>query len=520
MALSSRSFLMRTLFTPLVFVGCASLSCVSGCDKILNIDAHRYYVDAGPTGGCQTNKECTDQMGEAATCRQDKHTCVPVITSDCVKVFGDITNPNAVILGVCQPFLGAFATSGGPAVNGIELALNEINMYANGLPGRNGGPPRPLVAVECDEVTEPDVAATHLVEDVGVTSILGCGFSSATIKVLTDVAVPNNILMMSSLSSSDALTTFADNHLFWRTFPPLKIESTPYALLVPQLEALVRQARSLTASDRVKVSIPQRDDVFGSGFANATVPQIVLNGEPATSTDNMPDFDWFTYPATPTDPTYSAQIARIRDFEPDIILWIGTNEVVQTFLNSVETAWNAGVPRPYHLLNRGAKLQDLLTKIGTDQELQQRVLGTSVGGKGPVYESFALRYKAKFNVDAGRGAEYGYDAAYLVAYAHALAGPGATGPKLADAMTHMSSGPQVVAGPDGINNGFMVLLGGQMDYVGASGDLNFDNNTGSAPADVQIWCVTNDATGAAAFKNAGSYFSYMQNQIIGTTLCQ
>ncbi|MEO5726465.1 MAG: hypothetical protein ABI134_12920, partial [Byssovorax sp.] len=58
---------------------------------------------------------------------------------------------------------------------------------------------------------------------------------------------------------------------------------------------------------------------------------------------------------------------------------------------------------------------------------------------------------------------------------------------------------------------------GTIDYNGASGPLDFDNKTGEAPSDIQIWCIPKDqSTGkAGSALSSGQSYSAASDKLVG-----
>src|SRR4029079_19470411 len=118
--------------------------------------------------------------------------------------------------------------------------------------------------------------------------------------------------------------------------------------------------------------------------------------------------------------------------------------------------------------------------------------------KSPLYTQFAGRFGSAFDHRApGNLAEFAYDAAYLLFYAIAISGEAyPTGPELADALTKVtckgdgSTDTTVKVGPTGFGGYFTTAASTQcIDFEGASGELDFDNQRGEATSDIAMWCL-------------------------------
>jgi branched-chain amino acid transport system substrate-binding protein len=111
--------------------------------------------------------------------------------------------------------------------------------------------------------------------------------------------------------------------------------------------------------------------------------------------------------------------------------------------------------------------------------------------------SFQTRFHARFLHDAQDQtyAANRYDAFYLLALGAAWAagkdGRGAiTGPRIAEGMMHLSSGPKFSLMPEHFTAAKALLQSGKsIDVAGASGTLDFDA-TGEPPATFQLWRIS------------------------------
>lgn len=484
--------------------------------------------EGGSSGqtGCTTNKECSDQSGDAnQICRKSDGTCVALTSPDCTQVIGSVESDETILLGFMGPLVGDFASIGLPILAGASLARSEIETRTNGLPGGTGGKRRPLAIVACHDLDNEIRAAEHLVKTVGVPAIIGPAFSGVTIKVATEVTVPGGVLTMSASATSPAISQLADNGLAWRAVPSDAIQAIPMSILATEIEAEVRQKLGLAASDKIRVAMLSKGDAYGSGLADAILPQLSVNGSPAAAPANSDFFLSLNYPDQ-ADFDYTALVTQVVNFKPHITIVLGTNEGIQKVATGIEGAWpttGTPPPRPSYLFPDGGRLPELLTLIGANEDLRKRTIGTVPGKKGPLYDSFRIRFKsANQNAEPGTYAENAYDAVYLLGYAlAATAGQPVSGATIAAGLGKLvPSGTQIDSGPNALNDAFTILnTGNNIDFNGASGPLDFNLSTGEAPADIDIWCVVRDSGENPVFKSSGAYYDAAKGQIIGTRSC-
>lgn len=480
---------------------------------------------AGASGGSTcSNMACSEKLGGPAICRQSDGTCVALTSIDCPTVSGDVSNDATVIYGFLGPLVGDFASIGLPIRDGAELAFHEIMVNANGLPAP-GGKPRPIAMISCHDLDDPIRAATHLTEDVRVPAIIGPAFSGITIKVASQVTIPDGVLIMSASATSPAITSLANkNGLVWRAVPSDAIQAIPLDLLVPILEAQVRAADKLQPTDQIRVAIAAKGDAYGTGLSDAVTAQLTFNGKSVKA--NGTNFLAQTYddPASSPNFDFTPIVQSIVSFAPHIVLVLGTNEGLTKVFQPIEADWpttGTAPPRPRWLFPDGGRLPEALAAVKGNDDLRKRIVGTVPGRKGPNYDSFALRFKAAYGKVPGTYAENAYDAGYLLAYASIAAGTKLTGATISMGMKHMvPPGPLVDVGPNQLGTAFTALqAGSNIDFNGASGPLDFDVTTGEAKADIDIWCIGVDGTGAPAFQSSGQYYDATTGGLTGTFGC-
>ena len=130
-------------------------------------------------------------------------------------LFAGVAQAEDVKLGILIGFTGPIESLTGHMANAAEAAMAEVN--ASGKSAYN------FISVRADSTCVDAAAATaaaeRLVTAEGVKGIIGGDCSGVTRAVLTNVAMPNGIAMVSPSATSPALTADPDNGLFFRTAP-------------------------------------------------------------------------------------------------------------------------------------------------------------------------------------------------------------------------------------------------------------------------------------------------------------
>ncbi|TKX55935.1 ABC transporter substrate-binding protein, partial [Halorubrum sp. SP9] len=112
-------------------------------------------------------------------------------------------------VGVVIPFSGDLSDFGQPMLNGLQLALEDINAA--------GGPlGREIELFDEDSETNSTAgvnAANSLVNTQNVSGLIGAVSSGVTISIAQSVTIPNDILHITSASSSPTISTLDDDDL-------------------------------------------------------------------------------------------------------------------------------------------------------------------------------------------------------------------------------------------------------------------------------------------------------------------
>ena len=121
-----------------------------------------------------------------------------------------------VKVGIILGFTGPIESLTPGMAAGAELAFNEASDSGALLGGST------VSSIRADSTCIDSAAAASAAEFLisqGVTAIMGADCSGVTGAVLSNVAVPNGVPMISPSATSPALTTAEDNGLFFRTAP-------------------------------------------------------------------------------------------------------------------------------------------------------------------------------------------------------------------------------------------------------------------------------------------------------------
>ncbi len=120
-------------------------------------------------------------------------------------------------LGVILGFTGPIESLTPQMAAGAELAIKEVSESGKLLGGATVTPVRGDST--CIDAAAATAVAERLITSDGVKGIVGADCSGVTGAILSNVALPNGVVMVSPSATSPALSTAEDNGLFFRTSP-------------------------------------------------------------------------------------------------------------------------------------------------------------------------------------------------------------------------------------------------------------------------------------------------------------
>ena len=172
-----------------------------------------------------------------------------------------------VKIGMLQGFTGPTESLVAPMALGGELAIKEVSDSGQFLGGTT------VVSVRgdstCIDAAAATAAAERLITSEGVAAINGATCSGATTAVLNNVAVANGVVMISPSATSPALSTIADNDLFFRTAPSDARQG--------EIMAKVLGGRGYS-----KVAVTYTNNDYGKGLADSFKAAFLANGGTVT----------------------------------------------------------------------------------------------------------------------------------------------------------------------------------------------------------------------------------------------
>jgi ABC-type branched-subunit amino acid transport system substrate-binding protein len=530
---------------------------VAGCSKIIGLDQMRTdraastpgapdpgasEADAGATddgqgtfvGECATNAECTERAtlaaasqrpdaemtGVPAVCVKPAGRCVELLSEDCGYVTGDYLDDDAIVLGTLFSTKGAQAATNLQRQNSAALAIEEINA-AGGIPAGAGRTrSRPLVMVSCDESTDLMRAATHLVDDLGVSAIVGPNTSQDTLAVSSKLTVRAGTVVITPTAVASGISDLLDDDLTWLMVPS-DVQRAP--LMIAQLNELEARIRTDRALEYVKLGVVFRNDALGIG-TRTSLNALVWNGKPLSDPINLGNtvrIDAYDYKQA----DQSALVSAYRDFAPDIIVLAGTAEVVTNVMIPLEqesASETEDRSRPQYVLIDSLKVPELIAAVTGNDHLRKRVRGTGIT-PGPassgVYNSFKIDYQLRYPGSnatiSGMGPSY--DAAYAIAFALAATkDEPVSGATVARGLRRLAGGPtSVEVGSQHVLAAFQRLARGEaIAAMGTFGPLDWDANGAVTGGTIEMWCI-GATTATPSYQSSGLTFDVKTGKYSG-----
>ena len=369
-------------------------------------------------------------------------------------------------VGLLVPFTGALSTFGPDYENAAKLAVKCINNAG----GVNGGPVELVVG---DTATNPEQGVTEaerLVNVEGVKAIVGAAASSVTLAVAESVTIPNQILQISPASTSPALTDVEDSDYLFR----MPMSDSAQGVV---LAKLVSEGLGLTTVCDLFVN-----NAYGQGLSAAFSE--AFTGLGGTVTASVPHED------ASEAVSYAAELNSCVEGNPEALVAISyPTGQAKVYLRE---ALEGGIIENFVFVD-GTKEPSIFSELGWENF--DGMKGTGPGVLPPV------EYNVIF--DNNYEAEYGelyqtpfvreaFDATIAIALAAQSAGTNTDSAAIKEAVRAVINSPGTVYGPG--EEDLAAALGAagageDIDYAGAAGTAEWDDNGDVLVGAVEVWRV-------------------------------
>lgn len=348
-------------------------------------------------------------------------------------------------------------SNGGLTINGVEREIELVFKNSGGTPEIGETVINELINENIDIIIGPTVSAVAV--------------------DMANLCIENNILMMTYSATVPELSYLNDRNLVWRTCPS------------DAFSGIVMADYAFDSLDINKGAILYREDKFGLAMKEIIAEEFILAGGEILATASYPteEVELNLY-------DYSNQINHLLKFEPQIIFTIvfelEIGKITQDFWAS--PLYQDYVLKPKMFLTEGGFLQELIANG------QPNVVETILGISSSIttssnYITFKNNYFQKFDFEPVTYAEHAYDALYSIVYAMLKAQsvlPDDIKQSLRMVTGNTGSGSEsVIINVNEYENAKVLLLSGvDINYEGASGAINFDEN-GDPESKFVIWGI-------------------------------
>lgn len=340
-------------------------------------------------------------------------------------------------IGVVLGFTGPLETLAPPMAGGAELAIAEISESGLLLGGSTVTPVRGDST--CVDAAAATATGERLVTSEGIAAMVGAMCSGATGAILSNVALPNGIVMISPSATSPGLSTVDDNGLFFRTAPSDARQGVVMADIIME-----------RGIDTVAVTYTNND--YGKGLADSF--QQAFEAAGGTITLSAPHEDGRA--------DYSGEIGALASAGGDALVVAGY--VDEGGSGMVRAALDTGAFDMF-VFPDGMVGDALSANFGTEIEGSFGQNPGSDSDGAAIYEELAAA--AGVNGESVYSKE-AYDAAALILLAMQAAGSSAAG-DFKEHVMDVANAPGEPIMPGELAKALEIIAdGGDVDYVGAS----------------------------------------------------
>jgi branched-chain amino acid transport system substrate-binding protein len=360
-------------------------------------------------------------------------------------------------IGDIIPLTGDLADFGPPGQKAADLAVDQINSAIQEV-----GADHTVTIQHEDEQTKPDaaVSAARKLADEGASCIAGAWASSDSIPVARSVSIREGILQISPASTSTEITTLDDNGLMNRTPPADNLQG-------PTLAAFV--ADQLGGAEGKTVAVGGRNDSYGDALTAAFIDAWEAEGGTVAG-DGALLYD-------PEQPSYNSEAQDLVSENPDAYVIV---DFPETFIKVGPALVRTGTWDPAKTFITDGLVSGDLVGDPANKEFTDGLRGTAPGtpNKGESSVAFDKLYTSSEPKDVARQTFDGQNFdAVILCYLAAVAAGSTDGQDMADALQAVTAPPGEKYSWEQLPEAIDALQKGEdIDYVGAAGEIDLDDN--------------------------------------------
>ncbi len=371
---------------------------------------------------------------------------------------------DSIKIGLLASFSGGFV--GNDTRRAVQLAISEIN-------SSGGVFEKELELISADTKSDPDAspgAAQELI-DAHVVGIIGPQESGTTIAA-SEVTIKNKIPIISPSATSPEITTLDDNGLVFRTAP-----SDSFQGKIAARTAILKGFDS--------AAILYIDNAYGKGLAESFQTEFETKGGTITAVVFYPDMT----DAEVEKYQFDADVNEALKSKPTL-LYLVSYPVDGAKITIAMRSYITKEHQPQLMGCDGNYGPDFF--INADPQIIEGMIGTipAPASDDSNYKKFVSNYKKSFGYAPELFTETAYDAVYLLAYAM-LEADSFDPEKIAEKIQSVSKDGETV-GVNNFQHGKSDIASGEdINYEGASGSVDLDDNGDVTSGSYVIWQYQN-----------------------------
>lgn len=345
-----------------------------------------------------------------------------------------------VKVGIILGFTGPLESITPNMAAGAELAAAEVNAAGTFL-GGNHTVTTPRADSTCIDAAAATAAAEGLVAE-GISAIMGADCSGVTGAILTNVAVPNGIGMISPSATSPGLSTAEDNDLFFRTAP----SDARQGVIISDI---------LTDRGVDTVALTYTNNDYGKGLADAFTQDFTSRGGTIT----------ITVPHEDGKGDYSAEVASLAASGADVLVVAGYSD--QGGKGIIQNALDTGAFETFYLPD-GMVGQQIATDLGAGLNSSYGAIPGVDNEGSKKFQELTQAAATPFDGTSSFAPE-SYDAMALILLAMHAAGSTNSADWTTKVLDLANAPGEPVIPGDLARAMELISAGTDIDYVGASG---------------------------------------------------
>jgi len=344
--------------------------------------------------------------------------------------------------GITGPIQGAVP----PILDAARMAVKQVNDQGGILGGKLT---MTLADAKCDPQSSVG-AANKLVNVENVAGIIGALCSGATIGAANAAAVPAGVVMISPASTSPAITTLKDKDFVFRVAPSDSFQGKVLA-------------RAVLARGIKKVALSYVKNDYGKGLADNFRTEFKKGGGTIAGDQAHED----------KKSSYRSELATLKKGGAEYLVLVAYAQSSAPII--IRQSLEGGLFSKF--IGPEAIYDEKLWKTVGIKNLEGLLYTRPSSPSGPALDAYDAAIKKAYPKSYGAlFAAQTYDAAFILALAIAKAGS-TDRTKVRDALRAVGNGKGMKILPGQWKEALAAIKAGkEIDYAGASGDIDFDKD--------------------------------------------